>query len=255
MGMIETRIDVEGDDGVVDGRLFVPEEGPGARGARRLVVMYMDAFGLRPALSAMAERLTARGYVVLQPNLYRRHGTYAPFDPATAFGDPAERERIMGFVHSVQPEQAMADTRALVGVVASRDAGIRTDRFGTVGYCMGGRMAFISAERIPERVVAAACIHPGGLVTDQPDSPHRGVGDIRGAVYVAAADEDRSFTPEQRETLGAALEAAGVTHEVEFFEGARHGFAVPDHSVYDESAAERQWEQVLALFEGSVRGS
>lgn len=252
--MNETRIEARGDDGLVDGRLFVPEEGPGTRGARPLVVMYMDAFGLRPALSAMAERLTARGYVVLQPNLYWRHGTFAPFDPATAFGDPAERERIMGFVNGVLPEQAMADTRTLVDE-AGRDARIRTDRFGTVGYCMGGRMAFVSAERLPGHVVAAACIHPGGLVTGKPDSPHRSVGDIRGAVYVAAADEDRSFTPEQRETLRAALDAAGVTEELEFFQGARHGFAVPDHSVYDEAAAERQWEKVLALFAGRVQGS
>ena len=253
--MIERRIEVNRDDGVVDGRLFVPETAPGARGSWPLVVMYMDAFGLRPALAAMAERLVARGYAVLQPNLYWRHGTFEPFDPATAFGDPAERGRIMGFVHSVRPEQAMADTRALVDEVAKRDARIRTDRFATVGYCMGGRVAFISAELIPEHVVAAACIHPGGLVTDRPDSPHRAVGDIRGAVYVAAADQDQGFTPEHRKTLSAALDAAGVAYELEFFEGARHGFAVPDHSVYDEGAAERQWGKVLALFEGKVRGS
>lgn len=255
MAMTETRVEVNRDGGTVDGRLFVPEQSPGARGSWPLVVMYMDAFGLRPALAAMAERLTARGYAVLQPNLYWRHGTFAPFDPATAFGNPVERERIMGFVNSVRPEQAMSDTRSLVDEAARRDARIRTDRFATVGYCMGGRVAFLSAELIPERVVAAASIHPGGLVTDRPDSPHRGVGTIRGTVYVAAADQDQGFTPEHRKTLSAALDAAGVAYDLDFFQGARHGFSVPDHTVYDEPAAERQWGKVFALFDRVMQGN
>lgn len=252
--MTETRLEAQQDGGVLDGLLFVPEpEGPYARGPWPLVVMYMDAFGLRPALSAMARRLTARGYAVVQPNLYWRAGEYEPFDAATAFQDPSERERLMKLMHALRPEQVMADTRSLVDLVAVDDARIRTDRFGVVGYCMGGRIAFISAERIAERVIAAACIHPGGLVTDQPDSPHRDVGDIRGTIYIAAADEDKGFTPEQREMLSNALEAAHVGYELELYVGARHGFAVPDHAAYNEGAAEQQWERVFALFDRTVR--
>jgi carboxymethylenebutenolidase len=146
----------------------------------------------------------------------------------------------------------MSDTRALVDRVASTHRDIRSDRFATVGYCMGGRMAFISAERIAERVVAAACIHPGGLVTDRPDSPHRAVAEIRGELYIAAAGEDRSFTPEQRATVAADLGAANVDFELELYAGARHGFAVPDHTVYDAAAAERQWQRVFALFERTL---
>jgi carboxymethylenebutenolidase len=252
--MTETRIEAKQDGGTLDGLFFIPEpEGPYARGPWPLVVMYMDAFGLRPALSAMARRLTAGGYAVLQPNLYWRAGPYEPFDAATAFRDPGERERLMKLMNSIRPEQVMADTRLLVDTVAVDEARVRSDRFGVVGYCMGGRIAFLSAERLAERVIAAACIHPGGLVTDQPDSPHRAVADIHGAVYIAAADEDPGFTPEQRETLSHALDAARVAYELELFVGARHGFAVPDHAVYDEAAAERQWERVFALFERMLR--
>jgi carboxymethylenebutenolidase len=252
--MTETRIEAQQDGGVLDGLLLVPEpEGPHARGPWPLVVMYMDAFGLRPALSAMARRLTARGYAVVQPNLYWRAGPYEPFDAATAFRDPSERERLMKLMHGLQPEQAMADTRSIVSVVGADDARIRTERVGVVGYCMGGRVAFISAERVPERVIAAACIHPGGLVTAQPDSPHRDVAHIRGTIYIAAADEDSSFTPEQREILTQALDAAHVAYELELFVGARHGFAVPDHAAYNGAAAEQQWERVFALFDRTVR--
>lgn len=250
--MSEVRLEAKRDGGILDGRLFVPEGEEATRARWPLAVMYMDGYGLRPALSAMAAPLTARGYAVLQPNLYWRVGMYEPFDARTAFSDPAERERVMRLVHGVKPDEAMADTRALVERVAATDDRIRTERFGTVGYCMGGRAAFISAEQIPERVVAAACIHPGGLVTDRPDSPHRHVADIRGEIYIAAADEDPSFTPEQRAILTAALDAAGIPYELELLVGARHGFAVSDHAVYDEAAAERQWERVFALFDRTL---
>jgi len=250
----EARIEATHGTGVIDGRLFVPEgERRGAGAPLPLVVMYMDAYGLRPTLSAMAERLTALGYAVLQPNLYWRAGAFAPFDPASAFQDPKERERITALIRGVRPEEAMADTRALVDAAGAADAGIRTDRIGVVGYCMGGRVAFIAAARIPERVVAAACIHPGGLVTDAPDSPHRAVSDIRGEVYIAGADQDQGFTPAHRETLRGALDAAGVTYDLELYAGSRHGFAVPDHTVYDEVAAERQWQRVSALFDRTLR--
>jgi carboxymethylenebutenolidase len=79
------------------------------------------------------------------------------------------------------------------------------------------------------------------------------VADIRGKVYIAAADQDHGFTPEHRETLRAALHAAGVAYELELYTGSRHGFAVPDHTVYDEMAAERQWERVFALFDRMLR--
>jgi carboxymethylenebutenolidase len=252
--MTEVRIEARQDGGVVDGRLFVPAgEGPAPRGPWPLVVMYMDAFGLRPALSVMAKRLTERGYAVVQPNLYWRLGPLEPLDPAAAFRDPAGRERLMQLVQRVRPAEAVADTRALVAMVAAEHGGVRTDRLGVVGYCMGGRLAFIAAEQMPEQIVAAACIHPGGLVTDQPDSPHLAVDRIRGAVYIAAADEDPGFTPAQQERLRASLEAAGVAYELEFYPGARHGFAVPDHTVYNAAAAERQWERVLALFDRTLK--
>ena len=246
--MIEKRIESSSEGGVRDAALFLPDAG----GPWPLVVFYMDAFGLRPALTDMARRLVEAGFAVLQPNLYWRAGPFAPFEPSKTFGDPAERERVMKLLNSVRVEQVAADTRALVDHVAA-DPRIRAERFGCVGYCMGGRIAFGIAAEMPERVAASAAIHPGGLVTDAPDSPHRQAGRIRAVVYLAIADEDRSCTPEDQQALRGALVEAGVRHTLELYAGAGHGFAVPDHSVHDAKAAERHWGRVLALFEAELR--
>ncbi len=246
--MIERRIELSSEEGTLDAVLFLPDAGA----PWPLVLFYMDAFGLRPALTDMARRLVEAGYAVLQPNLYWRSGPFAPFEPSKTFGDPAERERVMKLLNSVRVEQVAADTRALVDDVAA-DPRIAAECFGCVGYCMGGRIAFGIAAEMPERVTASAAIHPGGLVTDAPDSPHRRAGRIRAVVYLAIADEDRSCTPEDQRALRDALVEAGVRHTLEVYPGASHGFAVPDHSVHDAEAAERQWERVLALFEAELR--
>jgi carboxymethylenebutenolidase len=241
-------ISVQTDEGGVDGRLFLPEgDGPWP-----LVVSYMDAGGLRPAMTELAGPLVRAGYAVVQPDLYWRLGAYAPFDCRTVFTDPAERKRLFEMIRAVRPDQAMRDTQLLVDAVAA-DSRIRADRFGCVGYCLGGRMAFIAAAELAPRVAAAASIHGGGLVTDAPDSPHLGAPRMRAALYLGVADNDASCSPEHQQALRQALDAAGVRYTLELFSGALHGFAVPDFAVYDAGAAERQWQRVLQLFAETLR--
>ena len=116
---------------------------------------------------------------------------------------------------------------------------------------MGGRLAFAAAGAHPARVAAMACIHGANLAVDEPTSPHLQAGKIRARLYFGVADNDASCTPEAQAKLKAALDAAGVRHELEVYAGALHGFAVPDSPKYDEVAAERHWEKVLALPEAS----
>ena len=75
---------------------------------------------------------------------------------------------------------------------------------------MGGRTSVIVAGRVPDRVAAAGSFHGGGLVTDDATSPHLLADQMKATVYVAGAENDASFTPEQAETLDKALTAANV---------------------------------------------
>ena len=70
-----------------------------------------------------------------------------------------------------------------------------------VGYCMGARLA-VRAANLDRAVVAAAGFHGGGLVTDDPDSPHRGLPDARAEFVFGHADQDRWMPPEAVAELG-----------------------------------------------------
>lgn len=239
--MRSTPVSVSRPEGLLDAQLHRPEGG----GPRPVVVFYMDAFGLRPALTRLAEWLTGAGYAVLQPNLFYRSGPFAPFDPATTFSDPPERARVQGLMGQVRA--VGEDTAALLDVLV-QDSTLRTDRVGLVGYCMGGRAAFLAAATLGARAAAMASIHGGGLVRAEPTSPHAGAGRVRARCYFAVADQDTSCTPADVAVLGAALGDAGVTHRIDLYPGARHGFAVDDHPAFDAAAAARHRAAVEHLF-------
>ena len=142
-------------------------------------------------------------------------------------------------IGSVTPEMIASDAGAFFDFLAGRPE-VKGDTFGVCGYCMGGRTSVIVAGRQPDRVAAVGSFHGGGLVTDDPTSPHLLADQMKATVYVAGAENDGSFTPEQAEVLEKALTAADVEHRIEIYP-AGHGFAVPDNAPYDAEAAERHW--------------
>jgi carboxymethylenebutenolidase len=242
--LAKTTLKIQTQDGTADAALFSPDVSPDASAAQPCVILYMDAFGLRPALDTMAERLSREGYKVLVPDLFYRFGSYGPFDAKTAFSDEATRAVLMGMIKGTTLDMTKRDSAAFLQALTAAGA---TGKIGTVGYCMGGGRAIMAAAAHPGRVAAAASFHGGHLATDAPDSPHRQVASIRGRVYVGSAGVDGSFPPEQSARLAEALRAAEIDHVIENYVGMSHGWAVPDHGVYDERGAERHWARLLTL--------
>lgn len=229
-----------------DGTCPVTVAIPDGQGPWPGVIMYPDAGGVRTAVWQMAERLAGLGYVVLVPDVYYRSGDWAPFDMKNVFNDKAERQRLFGMIGSVTPDAMEADARVFFDYLAARPE-VTGETFGTTGYCMGGRTSLIVAGRVPVRVAAAMSFHGGGLASEDPGSPHLLADKIRAAVYVGAAADDPSFTPEQAEILDKALTDADVEHTIECYP-ALHGFAVTDNAPYDEVAAERHWSAMKDFF-------
>lgn len=233
-------VEIRTADGTAQAAIFRPSNGVVKAG----VLFYMDAFGPRPALDAMAERLAGQGYAVLVPDLFYRNAPYGPFDAKTAFAEEKTRAKLTGLISGTTQEMTVRDGKAFVELLSKE--GI--DRIGAVGYCMGGARALNAAAAYPDRIAAAASFHGGNLASDAPDSPHRRAVDMKGRVYVGCAGVDRSFPPEQSARLAEALRVAEVDHTIENYVGMQHGWCVPDHGVYDQAGAERHWRRLTAFF-------
>ena len=239
-------IEITMPDGVAEAYLARPDEDrhPG-------VLLIVDAYGLRPQIERMADRIAQRGHVVLAPNVFYRHG-HAPVVSLEGIGDPERSSevfgRVMPLVRGLTPEVVVPDGAAYLDALADAAPGPAA----ITGYCMGGRVGWHIAAAYPERVAALGGFHVGGLVTDAPDSPHRKASRLAAEVYFGHADNDRGMTPEHIVALDRALDDAGVRHVTEVYRGARHGYTMADTPAYDEAAAERHFEALFALLDRTV---
>ena len=240
----ESEIEVETPDGVCDSYFVHP-----ASGAHPGVLIWPDAFGLRPAMRQMAKRLAESGHSVLVVNQYYRTQK-APIVESTDFG--AARATLMPLMRSLNADTNVRDAKAFVSFLDSQSSVDNDRKMGTMGYCMGGPMTMRTAAAAPDRIGAGASFHGGGLVTDQPDSPHLLVPQMKAHYLFAIAENDDQRQPEAKDALREAFEAAGLPAEIEVYEGAMHGWCPPDTQVYNEAQAERAWRRLLALFESAL---
>ena len=237
------KVSIETRDGICPAYAYRPQ----GNGPWPPVLVFMDGLGIRPAMLEVGERLSANGFFVLLPDLYYRSGAYEPMNPRVIFSDPEQRKMLMEkFMSLATPANVMSDTKYFLDFMASQpDA--KKGRIGTTGYCMGGLMSLTAAGTYPDRIAAAASYHGGRLATDAPDSPHRLAAKMKARVYVAGAIEDQTFPDDMKARLEEALTNAGVDHTIETYP-AKHGWVLRDTPVYDEAAAERHWQTLLALF-------
>ena len=164
--VVETDVEIKTPDGTCDAAFIHPKSGshPG-------VLLWPDAFGLRPSMRDMAKRLAASGYSVLVPNPFYRV-TKAPFTDASNFNfqNPDDRAKIMPLMASVGAAGAAEkDAIAYVAFLDAQKQVNKSKKIGTQGYCMGGPLVVRSSATVPDRIGAGASFHGGGLVTDKPD--------------------------------------------------------------------------------------
>lgn len=235
---------IETGDGDCPSWVFAPEgDGPWPG-----VILFMDGYGLRDTLFAMGQRLADLGYVVLVPDMYYRNGGYRAATRDEIAAPSALFERLLPWISSTDNLKAIADTKAFLAYLAVRLDVDNAAGVGAVGYCMGGGMALAAAGSYGTEIAAAASFHGGRLATDADTSPHLRVPGIKGRVYVAAAANDPFYPADMNARLVAAFDAAGVDYAVEVYEGADHGWTMPDFPVYDHAAAERHWTAMTLLF-------
>ena len=242
-------------DGSCDAAFFHP-----AGGSHPAVILWTDAFGLRPAMRDMGSRLAASGYAVLVPNPFYRVARSPVYETAAHvdFSQPETRAKLGSLMGSIgAPGTAERDATAFVAWLDSQPEVDRKRKIGTQGYCMGGALVLRTAAAVNDRVGAGATFHGGGLVTDKPDSPHTLAPRIHATLLIAIAGSDDAKQPDAKDKLRQAFADAKVPATVEVFAD-KHGWCVPDmpqddgKPIYNAADAERAWSELLALYKAAL---
>jgi carboxymethylenebutenolidase len=244
--MVEKEIPIRTTDGQMTTFVVHPEgEGPFP-----VAVVYMDGVGYRDQVKENARRFAADGYYCVAPDLYYRSGERLTFDMSRLASDGfkgPEAERMMEAATGVTPENVVADTKAILSAIASDPAAGSGPKV-CVGYCLGARVSLHIASALANDFVAAAGIHPGALINEKPDSPHHDLARVRGELYFAFAEIDRTATAELVDQFREELRKNRVRGVVERMPRVAHGFAMADLPVYDRDAAEHHFERTLDLW-------
>ena len=257
MPVTMTDVEIKTPDGTCDAAFIHPNSGshPG-------VIIWPDAFGLRPSMREMGKRIAAEGYSVLVPNPFYRVSKSPQFEDASkiSFSNPTDRAKLTPLMASIGADGACEkDAVAFVAFLDSQKQVNKSKKIGTQGYCMGGPLVVRTCATVPDRVGAGGSFHGGGLVTDKPDSPHLLAPKIKGRMYFGIAASDDKNQPDAKDKLKEAFIAAGNPAEIEVYEDAQHGWCVPDMPkqpngmpIYNKPDAERAWAKLLALYKGAL---
>jgi carboxymethylenebutenolidase len=253
--LTENDVTIKTPDGMCDAAFIRP-----AAGSHPGVIIWPDAFGLRPAMRAMARRIAAEGYSVLVPNpFYRTQKAPVFAEPVKFdFANPADTGRLpplMGPVNA--PGAAERDSIAFVAFLDAQKEVDKAKKIGTQGYCMGGALVVRTAAAVPSRIGAGGSFHGGNLVNDTPNSPHLLAPKIKARMYFGIAGNDDMKQPDQKDKLKAAFAAAHVPAEIEVYKSS-HGWCVPDmpaprdKPIYNMAEAELAWGKLVALYKAGL---
>jgi carboxymethylenebutenolidase len=247
--VVETDVDIKTPDGTCDAAFFHPKSGSHAG-----VLIWPDAFGLRPSLRAMGKRLAAEGYSVLVPNPFYRVAKN-PFTDASNVDFAKEGAKIQPLMASVNaPGNAEKDAVAYVAFLDAQKQVDKKRKIGTQGYCMGGPLVVRTAATVPDRIGAGGSFHGGNLVNDQPASPHLLAPKIKAKMLFAIAESDDKRQPDARDKLKAAFPEAAV----QVFVGTIHGWCISDMPktggmpTYSMPDAEQAWSELLELYKTAL---
>lgn len=221
-----------------DGDMTAHVARPTASGKHPAVLVIMEAFGLNKHTKGVADRIAAEGYVALAPDLYHRQ-------PNNVVGYDQLPEAI-SLMTSLTDAQIVSDVGAAIALLEA-DAGVRAERIGITGFCMGGRVSFLSACTQPA-IKAAAPFYGGGIggLLDQ-------AAKITCPLLLFFGDQDLFIPNDEVARIKQTLAELGKQAEVKVYAGAPHGFFCEERDSYRQEAAHDAWDKLGAFFTKYLR--
>ena len=245
MALIEKEIDVT----TKHGSCLSFAAHPDGDGTFPGIILYMDAPGYREELKNMARRIARHGYYCLLPDMYYRYGALR-FD--TARRDDAMSNVIKAAWTSLTNANLVDDTAGYLAYLDAQDK-VTPGPVGCVGYCMSGQFVTTIAARYAHRFAATASLYGVKIVTDQPDSPHLLVDQIKGEMLYLFAETDPAVPDNVIPTLQTGLERAGVKHRIKVLPGTQHGFQFPERAAYAAAQSEQAWTMMFDLWDRNLK--
>ena len=211
---------------------------PAGNGPWPAVLVIMEAFGLNEHIKDVARRVAGEGYVALAPDLYHRSGKLR-----TAGYD--ELPKALELMGALEDDQIVADVSSAIGWLEKQPT-VKAGRVGITGFCMGGRVSYLAACELADKIKASVPYYGGGIPVDKTEK-------LRCPVLAFFGEKDAFIPLDGVEHLKAEAKRLGKNVEVVVYPGADHGFFCNERASYQKAAAENSWQRLKAFFAKHLR--
>jgi carboxymethylenebutenolidase len=205
------------DGGAFSGYLALPEGGSGPG-----VVVIQEIFGVNLVMRGITDEWAAAGYVALCPDLFWRQ------EPGIQITDQSEAEwaRAFELFGGFDLDKGVDDLNATIEHLRTLDE--CSGKVGSVGFCLGGRLSFLTATRTK---IDAAVGYYGVMLEEHTDEA------LKAPVMLHIATEDGFVPKENQAKVHAALDVNDMA-TLHDYEGNDHAFARQGGEHYDQAAAD-----------------
>ena len=211
------------------------------------VIVIMEAFGVTSHIEKVCDQYAANGYVAIAPALYHRQHP----NPKRGYDEMPAVQEYMG---ALRDDELVEDVNVAIDYLQNKYPRTAGQKIGIVGYCVGGRIAYLAATSCAG--ISAASVYYGGRILvpfGDGSAPIDLTSNITIPVMGNFGDDDTNPSPDDVKTIDAALTAAGVTHDFKSYPGAGHGFNCDDRGSYNAEAATDAFTRTLGFFDKNVK--
>jgi carboxymethylenebutenolidase len=222
-----------------DGEMKCHQASPRGAGKFPAVIVIMEAFGLNDHIKDVTERIAAEGYVAIAPDFYyRQSDTVIGYDQLQA---------AIALMQTLDDDKIVADLQRVITHLKAQNF-VNGARMGMTGFCLGGRITFLAACKLPSDIQAAVTFYGGGIADDSAMAPINFAASLQAPILCFFGETDSYIPRSQVQRIEATLQALGKSSEVIVYAGAGHGFFCDDRDAYHSEAATDAWEKTKSWF-------
>ena len=248
----KTTAPIAKSDAIVGKNIQIDKDLPGyyvtptGTGKFPAVIVLMEAFGLNKWCRSICDRLAQSGFAAIAPDFYRGT-TYAYTDVSGAIAK----------LKSLNDNAVMSDVGKSIDFLAGK-AEINANGIGVVGFCMGGRYAFLTNATYPTKIKAAISFYGGGIDA----APGNALGQkslldrvsaMQSPIMLMYGSEDKIIAADEHGRISTALSKAKKRYILNLFPNAGHGFMSDRRDSYSPAAAAEAWIMTTGFFSQNLK--
>lgn len=220
---------------------------PESKGSTPGILVFMEAYGITGHIRGACARLAEAGFAALAPDFF--HGELIPYSASQA---------AMAKIPTLKDDTLLKESVAGLDWLAAHPR-VRADALGVIGFCMGGRLAYLFNCRHPARLKAAVGFYGGAIAPEAEGADRFGrtppIGEtakMQAPLFLGYGADDQGITAAEHARVASALSTAKKRYTLNVYPGAGHAFLCEERANYAPAAAALGWRDAVAFLKAEL---